>query len=91
VTGPALFRHSTRTWLLKRRRFEASSAEEYVIKWDHAVNNMEGMRLIEHKRAETMANGIAGLCDAGRHVLAIVELERASEVAGILKSSDKSV
>jgi len=89
VTGPALFRHSTRTWLLKRRRFEAPSAEEYVMKWDHAVNNMEGMRLIEEKRAEAMAKGIADQCHAGCHVLAIIELERASDVAAILGSSDK--
>lgn len=90
VTGPALFRHSTRTWLLKRRRFEADSAEEYVRRWDHAINNMQGMKLIESKRAEAMAEGIAGLCGAGRHVLAIVELERAAEVADNLEASEKT-
>lgn len=90
VTGPALFRHSTRTWLLKRRRFEADSAEEYVRRWDHAINNMQGMKLIESKRAEAMAEGITGLCGAGRHVLAIVELERAAEVAYNLEASEKT-
>jgi hypothetical protein len=85
VTGPALFRHSTRTWLLKRRRFESASAEEYVLRWDHAVNNMEGMRLIERKRAEAIAHGIAGLSSPGRALLAVVELERAAEVEALLR------
>lgn len=90
VTGPALFRHSTRTWLLKRRRFDADSAEEFVLRWDHAVNNMQGMRLIEGKRAETIAKGITAICDAGRQVLAVVEFERAAEVAEALESPDET-
>lgn len=88
VSGSALFRHSTRTWLLKRRRFGSDTAEEYVLKWDHAVNNMEGMRLIERKRAETIAKGIAGLASAGGTLLAVVELERAAEVKEILTGAD---
>lgn len=84
VTGPALFRHSTRTWFLKHRRFESDSAEDYVLRWDHAVNNMEGMRLIERKRAETIAEGIAGLASSGCALLAVVELERAGEVQTML-------
>ncbi len=84
VTGPALFRHSTRTWALKLRRFEAETAEEYVLKWDRAVNNMGGMRLIEEKRAEAMAEGISGLASAGTNLLAVVEIERADQVEGIL-------
>jgi len=85
VTGPALFRHSTRTWLLKRRRFDADSAEDYVLSWDHAVNNMEGMRLIEQKRAETIAEGIAENVSPKRELLAVVELERAGEVETLLR------
>lgn len=84
VTGPALFRHSTRTWVLKRRRFEAETAEEYVLKWDRAVNNMEGMRLIELKRAEAIAKGISDLASSDTALLAVVELERAGQVERIL-------
>jgi hypothetical protein len=87
VTGPALFRHSTRTWVLKRRRFDAETAEEYVLKWDRAVNNMEGMRLIERKRARAMAEGIARETVPGGELLAVIELERARDVAGILDGS----
>lgn len=88
VTGPALFRHSTRTWLLKRRRFVAETAEEFVLRWDRAVNNMEGMRLIERKRAEAIAEGIARNASPGHPLLAVVELERAEEVAALLRGRD---
>lgn len=85
VSGPALFRHSTRTWLLKLRRFEAETAEEYVLKWDRAVNNMQGMRLVERKRAQRMAEGLAEAVSGGGTVLAVIELERARDVTDILK------
>lgn len=84
VSGSALFRHSTRTWLLRRRRFGAETAEEYVLRWDRAVNNMEGMRLIERKRAERMAEALVDAASGGGHVLAVIELERAEDVRSIL-------
>jgi hypothetical protein len=85
VTGPQLFRHSTRTWLLKRRRFEEDTAEEYVLRWDRAVNNMQGMRLIEEKRSEAMANGLKDIVKDGNSVLAVIELERAGDVVTLLE------
>jgi hypothetical protein len=85
VTGPQLFRHSTRTWLLKRRRFEEETAEEYVLRWDRAVNNMQGMRLIEEKRSEAMANGLKDIVKDGNSVLAVIELERAGDVVTLLE------
>src|SRR5512136_1569181 len=33
VSGSNLFRHSTRTWLMKRRRFSDKSPEEFVKAW----------------------------------------------------------
>jgi hypothetical protein len=88
VPGTALFRHSTRTWLLKRRSFSDDSAEEFVLAWDKAVNNMEGFRLIEHKRALAMAKGIKEACQRSQNVLAVIELERASDVLGILRKEE---
>jgi len=88
VPGTALFRHSTRTWLLKRRSFSDDSAEKFVLAWDKAVNNMEGFRLIEHKRAQTMAKGIRKACHGSQGVLAVIELERASDVLGILRNEE---
>lgn len=88
VPGTALFRHSTRTWLLKRRSFSDDSPEKFVLAWDKAVNNMEGFRLIEHKRAQAMAKGIKEACRNSHDILAVIELERASDVLGILRKEE---
>ncbi len=85
VSGGTLFRHSTRTWILRRRKFSTESAEQYVLAWDRTVNGLGGFKRIEETRAETMAKGILNVCsDGGRQILAVVELERASDVLGIL-------
>jgi len=87
VSGGALFRHSTRTWILKRRKFSTESPEEFVRAWDRAVNGMQGFRKIEETRAQTMARGILGACENGaKSLLAVVELERASEVLDIIRN-----
>jgi hypothetical protein len=84
IPGTTLFRHSTRTWLLKRRRFSDEGPEDFVRAWDKAVNGSGGFRIIETKRAEAMARGIKSACDGSKDILAIVELERADEVAHLL-------
>jgi len=86
VSGTTLFRHSTRTWLLKHRRFNARTAEEFVRAWDRAVNGLEGFRTIEEKRAESMAARIADACETTARVLAVIELERADDVLSILRA-----
>ncbi len=86
VPGTTLFRHSTRTWLLKRRRFSDESAEDFVLAWDRAVNGLEGFQKIEHQRAREMANGVVALCDGRKKVLAIIELERAGEVSELIRA-----
>jgi hypothetical protein len=88
VPGSTLFRHSTRTWVLKRRNFGAENPEEFVKSWDRAVNHLEGFGTIEKKRAEVMASGILAACDGAKQLLAIIELERSADVASIL--SDKA-
>lgn len=85
VPGTALFRHSTRTWLLKRRTFSNDSPEKFVLAWDKAVNNMEGFKTIESRRAQAMAKGIKKACVGSKDLLAVVELERAADVLSILR------
>jgi hypothetical protein len=87
VPGTALFRHSTRTWLLKRRTFSDDSPEKFVLAWDKAVNNMEGFKIIESKRAQAMAKGIKKACAGSKDLLAVIELERAADVLDILRRS----
>lgn len=85
VPGTALFRHSTRTWLLKRRTFSDDSPEKFVLAWDKAVNNMEGFKTIESRRAQAMAKGIKEACAGSKDLLAVIELERAADVLDILR------
>lgn len=84
VPGSTLFRHSTRTWILKRRRFSDAGPEQFVMNFDRAVNNLEGFRTIENKRAQAMAQGIMALCKESKRVLAVIELERAREVRDLV-------
>jgi len=86
IPGTTLFRHSTRTWLLKRRRFSDEGPEEFVMAWDRAVNGTGGFRMIETKRAEAMAKGIREACTGTKTLLAVIELERASEVSVLLRN-----
>jgi len=85
VSGTNLFRHSTRTWILKRRKFGAETAEDFVRAWDKAVNGLEGFRIIEGERTKSIAEGIRSVAKDAKKVLAIIELERAKEVAQLLK------
>jgi len=87
VDGSSLFRHSTRTWMVKRRTFSDNSPEEFVLAWDRAVNNLECFRRIERERAETMAKGIEKACGGARRLLAIIELERMAEVQLLLEDN----
>ncbi len=90
VSGGTLFRHSTRTWILKRRKFSTESAEEFVLSWDKTVNGLGGFRRIEETRAETISRGILDICSDGhKHILAVVELERAREVLELVNRQIK--
>lgn len=84
VPGTTLFTHSTRTWLMKRRRYGRGGAEEFVLAWDRVVNRPKGFRIIEEKRAEAMAKGIVRESRGSRRLLAVVELERAGRVHELL-------
>ena len=85
VSGSALFRNSTRTWLLRRRSFSADTPEEYVVKLDRAFNNMRGFRRIEEERVEWMAKQLRTVARKAERPLAVVELERAADVASRLR------
>jgi len=84
VPGSTLFRHSTRTWLLKRRSFKADTPEQFVKAWDKAVNKLEGFDTIEAKRTESIAQGILGASAKSRSLLAVVEIERADDVCKLV-------
>lgn len=84
VGGGTLFRHSTRTWLMKRRKYSLESPEAFVLAYDRAVNNLEGFRMIERKRAERMAKEIRKAASGSKRLLAVIELERSGDVLRLL-------
>ena len=85
VSGTNLFRHSTRTWLLKRRSFRAETPQDFVRAWDRAVNGLSGFRTIEEKRTEAMASGIRAASAGHGNLLAVVECERFDDVVHALE------
>ena len=85
ISGPTLFRHSTRTWMLGKRSFAADTPEEYVRKIDRAFNNMRGFRKVEQERAQWMARELVRASDGAGRLLAVVEFERADEVCDLLE------
>jgi hypothetical protein len=85
VDGTSLFRHSTRTWMVRRRRFSDRGPEEFVLAWDRAVNNLECFKRIERERAETMALGIEKACKGIGRLLAVIEFERMADVRLLLE------
>jgi len=69
---------------LYRKKFEARTAEEFVMEWDREVNNLKPFREIERERERYMAQRIRDAVKnrKERKFLVIVELER---LHGILK------
>ncbi len=84
VSGTTLFRNSTRTWHLRRRAFSADTPEQYVMKVDKAFNNMRGFRNVESQRAEWMAREVLKAAKDFGQLLAVIEFERAGDVAGLV-------
>jgi pheromone shutdown protein TraB len=86
VSGTNLFRHSTRKWIVKRRKYSTKSPEDFVKAWDRSINGIEGFRIVEQRRAEHMAKEILRECKASKRLLAVIELERAGDVEKLLQS-----
>ena len=86
ISGTALFRNSTRTWHLAKRRFAADTPEEYVLKVDRAFNNMRGFRRIEEERESWMATRLLRASANRRRLLAVLEYERAGAVSRLVEN-----
>lgn len=81
VSGLDLFRHSFRVKRLKRKRFKAKTAEEFVLEWDREINKLKGFRNLESRREEHMAKGILRLAKEHDSILCILEMQRAEGVS----------
>jgi hypothetical protein len=72
---------------IARHRFQARSAEEFVLEFDEIVNRQKGFQKLEVEREEHMATEVARLASNRNCVLAIIEIERLQGVVRALEDS----
>ena len=82
-----VMRYDMRKRKIWKRRFHASTPEEFVIEWDGEVNKIREFMEIEREREAYMAGEISSFImkhSAGK-IIAIIELERLNGVLSKLK------
>ncbi len=72
---------------IARHRFQATTAEEFVLEFDGIVNSQKGFKRLEGEREGHIATGISGLAAKQGVVLAVVEIER---LAGVVRNLEDS-
>lgn len=80
ISGWDLIRHSLRVKRLRKKRFKAKTAEEFVLEWDRVINRLKGFRNLESKREEHMACELLRLAKEHDRILCIMEMQRAEGV-----------
>jgi hypothetical protein len=80
ISTSQLMRHSLRVKKLRRKRFKADNAEDFVFEWDKEVNKLKGFRNVEGKREAYMAGELAELAGNYKRILGLIELQRADGV-----------
>jgi len=79
VTNVSTVEMMTQSWIankLQGPRLEAGTPEEFVLRFDLAVNRKDGFRRLERAREKHMAKRLAKLVEESRDTLALIELER---------------
>lgn len=84
VSGAEVFRHTARFNFLKLKGFRAEDPAEFAIKWDRAVNNLQGFRALEMERERFMAEKLKKMTSSGKKILVFIDVERAGNVRYIL-------
>jgi hypothetical protein len=80
ISTSQLMRHSLRVKKLRRKRFKADNAEDFVFEWDKEINKLKGFRTVEGKREIHMAGELSELARDHKRILGLIELQRASGV-----------
>ncbi|MDR0791302.1 MAG: hypothetical protein LBE47_02055 [Methanomassiliicoccaceae archaeon] len=70
-----------------KKKFDMSSAENFVISWDTFVNSSKGFRELTRLREKYMANRIKLLAKNSERMLAVVETERINGIMSILNGN----
>jgi len=79
VTNVSTVEMMTQSWIankLQGPRLEAGTPEEFVLRFDLAVNRKDGFRRLERAREKHMAKRLAKLVEESRDTLALIEMER---------------
>lgn len=69
---------------MHRKQFDLASPEAFVLDWDRKVNGASGYAKLMQLREEHMARTLMGMRRRYSDILAVIELERADGVIGIL-------
>ena len=75
----ALIRHSRKIKKMRKRKFRATNAEEFVVEWDREINSIKGFRKIEEIRMERMVENLVKLGKKHSRILAIFPYEKYGE------------
>ena len=71
-----------------KKRFDASTPEEFALEWDAYINTVKGYREVSSKRESFIAEQIADVAKYRGNLLVVVEIER---VDGIIRNLEKHV
>jgi hypothetical protein len=88
VSTRDLIRHSLRVKKLRRKKFKAETAEEFVLAWDREINKLKGFRNLETAREKYMARELLRLSKRYDRILCIMELQRSEGVIAHLLGKD---
>ncbi len=69
-----------------KKRFSASSPEEFALQWDDFVNTVKGYREVSLKREQHIAEQIADVAKYRSSLMVVLEVERTSGIMKILES-----
>jgi pheromone shutdown protein TraB len=79
-----LYRHSWSAKKLRKRKFMASTPEQFVREFDSTVTRLDGYSKLEEERERFIAKKLKGLSTKRESILAVIELERADGVTKLL-------
>lgn len=80
-----LYRHSWGAKKFIKKKFSASTPEEFVAGFDKAATSLKGYKMLEEEREKYMAERLLKLSKKWKSILAVVELERAEAVRELIE------
>ncbi|MCK5560721.1 MAG: hypothetical protein KAJ51_09020 [Thermoplasmata archaeon] len=77
--------HSVRFNRVRKKKFKATTPEEFVLEWDKVLTKLKGFKNLELRREKYMANRLFALSKKYNKILAVTELERMEGIVNNLK------